>query len=67
LYVGIRELRLGNRVEDVGNAIQNIPKHMDGVVRELVGHGLGQKCMKIQMQIMVKGRGKLLSKVWWLP
>jgi len=44
LYVGIREFKIGNRVEDVGNAIQKYTEsHGYGVVRELVGHGLGQK------------------------
>ena len=44
LYVGIREFKANNRVGDVGHAIQ---KHCEdqgyGVVRELVGHGLGKK------------------------
>lgn len=44
LYVGIRELKAGNRVGDVGFAIQNYcEKHGYGVVRELVGHGLGKE------------------------
>ncbi len=44
LYVGIREFRVGNRVGDVGFAIQNYTeKHGYGVVRELVGHGLGKE------------------------
>jgi len=44
LYVGIREFRAGNRVGDVGFAIQNYTeKHGYGVVRELVGHGLGRE------------------------
>lgn len=44
LYVGIRELKAGNRVGDVGFAIQNYcEKHGYGVVRELVGHGLGRE------------------------
>jgi methionyl aminopeptidase len=44
LYLGIREFRAGNRVGDVGFAIQNYTeKHGYGVVRELVGHGLGRK------------------------
>ncbi len=44
LFVGIRELRVGNRVGDIGFAIQNyVEKHGYGVVRELVGHGLGRK------------------------
>ncbi|MBC8753481.1 type I methionyl aminopeptidase [Kordia sp. YSTF-M3] len=44
LYVGIREFKLGNRVGDVGHAIQQFTEaHGYGVVRELVGHGLGKK------------------------
>lgn len=44
LYMGIREFKLGNRVEDVGYAIQTYcEKHGYGVVRELVGHGVGTK------------------------
>lgn len=44
LYIGIRELRIGNRVGDVGFAIQKYCEdHGYGVVRELVGHGLGKK------------------------
>ncbi len=43
LYEGIRALKIGNRVGDVGYAIQNYcEKHGYGVVRELVGHGLGK-------------------------
>ncbi len=44
LYVGIREFRLGNRVGDVGFAIQQYTeKRGYGVVRELVGHGIGRE------------------------
>lgn len=43
LYVGIREFKAGNRVGDVGYAIQNYcENHGYGVVRELVGHGVGR-------------------------
>ncbi len=43
LYLGIREFKLGNRVGDVAYAIQShCEKHGYGVVRELVGHGLGR-------------------------
>lgn len=42
LYVGIEQLKVGNRVGDVGYAIQKFTEdHGYGVVRELVGHGLG--------------------------
>ena len=44
LYRGIREFKKGNRVGDIGFAIQNFcESHGYGVVRELVGHGLGTK------------------------
>ena len=44
LYLGIKEFKAGNRVGDVGFAIQHFTeKHGYGVVRELVGHGLGRK------------------------
>ncbi len=44
LYVGIREFKVGNRVGDVGFAIQKFTEsHGYGVVRELVGHGLGRE------------------------
>lgn len=44
LYMGIQEFKVGNRVGDVGHAIQTYCEaHGYGVVRELVGHGLGTK------------------------
>ncbi len=44
LYVGIAQLKTGNRVGDVGYAIQQFTEAAGyGVVRELVGHGLGKK------------------------
>ena len=43
LYVGIKELKVGNRVGDVGFAIQKYCEDRGyGVVRELVGHGIGK-------------------------
>ena len=43
LYVGIEKMHINNRVGDIGNAIQNyINQHGYGIVRELVGHGLGE-------------------------
>jgi len=43
LYVGIEQFRVNNRVGDVGYAIQKFTEdHGYGVVRELVGHGLGR-------------------------
>ncbi|HLL82808.1 MAG TPA: type I methionyl aminopeptidase [Longimicrobium sp.] len=43
LYRGIAEARPGNRLGDVGAAIQEVADGQGyGVVRELVGHGLGR-------------------------
>lgn len=43
LYVGIEQFKANNRVGDVGYAIQKFTEDAGyGVVRELVGHGLGR-------------------------
>ena len=42
LYIGIEQFKAGNRVGDVGFAIQKYNEDQGyGIVRELVGHGLG--------------------------
>ncbi len=44
LMLGIEQAKTGNRIGDVSYAIQqHAEKHGFGVVRELVGHGLGRK------------------------
>jgi len=62
LYIGIREFKAGNRVEDIGSAIQRFTEAQGyGVVRELVGHGLGRK-MHEDPEVPnygKRGRGKL--------
>ncbi|AUC78225.1 type I methionyl aminopeptidase [Nonlabens sp. MB-3u-79] len=61
LYVGIEKFRTGNRVGDVGYAIQEYCESFGyGIVRELVGHGLG-KVMHEDPQMPnygKRGRGK---------
>ena len=43
LYCGISEAKAGNRVGDIGHAIQSYAQsHAYSVVRELVGHGVGR-------------------------
>ena len=43
LYRGISKAKAGNRVGDISAAVQNCAeKHGYGVVRELVGHGVGR-------------------------
>lgn len=64
LYLGIAEAKVGNRIEDIGYAIQqHAEKHGYGVVRELVGHGIG-KTMHEDPQIPNygrRGRGKKIQ------
>jgi methionyl aminopeptidase len=44
LYLGIEQMVTGNRIGDVSYAVQqHAERHGYGVVRELVGHGLGKK------------------------
>lgn len=44
LYLGIEQMVSGNRIGDISFAIQRFTeRHGYGVVRELVGHGLGQE------------------------
>ena len=44
LYKGIEQARRGNHIGDIGYAVQqHAEQHGYGVVRELVGHGLGKK------------------------
>ncbi len=43
LYLGIEQMKTGNRIGDISYAIQSFTEaHGYGVVRELVGHGLGR-------------------------
>lgn len=43
LYLGIEQARSGNRIGDIGYAVQHhAEKNGYGVVRELVGHGIGR-------------------------
>ena len=65
LCVGIREFKVGNRVGDVGYAIQKYTEDRGyGVVRELVGHGLGRKMHEDpEMPNYGKGgRGKVFTE-----
>ena len=61
LYIGMEAFSYGNRVGDIGHAIQTYTESFGyGVVRELVGHGLG-KTMHEPPEIPnygKRGRGK---------
>ncbi len=44
LMLGIEQAKVGNRIGDIGYAIQNHAESYGyGVVRELIGHGIGRK------------------------
>ena len=44
LYLGINQVKIGNRIGDIGYAIQNFAEQNGfSVVRDYVGHGIGQK------------------------
>ena len=64
LDLGIEQTKVGNRMEDIGWAIQqHAEKHGYGVVRDLVGHGLG-KNLHEEPQVPNfgrRGRGKRIQ------
>ncbi|MFA7274555.1 MAG: type I methionyl aminopeptidase [Crocinitomicaceae bacterium] len=64
LYLGIEQARVGNRIDDIGWAIQtHAEKNGYGVVRDLVGHGLG-KTLHEDPQVANygrRGRGKKIQ------
>ena len=64
LYLGIAAFKAGNRLGDIGHAIQHhAEKHGYGVVRELVGHGIGTKLHEDPQvpNYGKQGKGKLLK------
>lgn len=64
LYKGIEKARRGNRVGDISWAIQDHTekKHGYGVVRDLVGHGLGRN-MHEEPQVPNYGKRGTLAKL----
>lgn len=64
LYKGIEKAIHGNRVGDIAYAIQNYTEkeHGYGVVRELVGHGIGRKLHE-EPQIPNYGKRGTLAKL----
>lgn len=65
LYLGIDQIRAGNRLGDIGYAVQkHAEDHGFGVVRDLVGHGIGRD-MHEEPQVPNfgrRGRGKKLQE-----
>ena len=65
LYIGIKSLIPGNNVGDIGNSIQNFIRKYDyGIVKELVGHGLGRNLHEDPEipNYGEKGKGALLKE-----
>jgi len=65
LYKGIDEARVGNRIGDIGYAIQHFTsiQHPYSIVREMVGHGLGKSLHEAPEvpNYGVKGKGVKLQ------
>ena len=64
LYKGIESMKENNRIGDIGDAIESYIKiHGYGIVRELVGHGLGQSLHELPEvpNYGKKGTGKLIK------
>lgn len=66
LYKGIENARVGNRIGDISNAIQQHCEkfHGYGVVRELVGHGVGRNLHEEPdvPNFGLRGKGVLLKE-----
>ena len=64
LYIGIQEARCGNTIGDIGYSIQKYAENQGySVVRDLVGHGIGQKLHE-EPQVPnfgLKGKGALIE------
>ncbi len=65
LYKGVAQAKVGNRIGDIAAAVQeHAERHGFGVVRELVGHGLGRR-MHEEPEVPnygARGRGPLLKE-----
>lgn len=65
LYEGIKMAKIGNRIGDIGARIQEIAEASNlGIVKELVGHGVGQKVHEDPNvpNYGKKGRGPLIEE-----
>lgn len=65
LNIGIDQVRPGNTVGDIGNAVQTYVESSGfSIVRELVGHGVGKKVHEDPQipNFGTKGKGPLLKK-----
>jgi methionyl aminopeptidase len=67
LMLGIAQMQKGNRLSDIGHAVQqHAERNGYGVVRALVGHGVGKQ-MHEEPQVPnwgEAGRGITLGRAW---
>jgi methionyl aminopeptidase len=65
LYQGISKAKVGNRIGDIGHAVQKYCESNGfGVVRELVGHGIGRKLHEEPTNVPMfgqPGRGEIIK------
>ncbi len=63
LYLGIKQAAVGNRIGDISHAVQTfVEAHGFGIVREMVGHGVG-RAMHEEPQIPNFGRRNSGEKI----
>jgi methionyl aminopeptidase len=63
LYLGIQQAAVGNRIGDISHAVQTfVEAHGFGIVREMVGHGVG-RAMHEEPQIPNFGRRNSGEKI----
>ncbi|MFY9232910.1 MAG: type I methionyl aminopeptidase [Fimbriimonadaceae bacterium] len=59
LYQGIAKARVGNRIGDIGHAVQKyVEMHGFSVVRDLVGHGIGRALHEEPSSVPMFGRAR---------
>ncbi len=57
LFQGIAKARVGNSLGDIGHAVQSyVERHGYGVVRDLVGHGIGRKLHEEPSNVAMFGK-----------
>ena len=68
LYLGVAQAKLGNRIGDIGHAVQSfVQPHGFGIVREYVGHGIGRLLHEPpSVPNYGKARKGLLIKTGWV-
>ena len=67
LYEGIKQAKVGNRIGDISYAVEKYAtEHNLGVVKELVGHGVGTSVQMFQTMVL-KEQDLKLEMAWLLP